>query len=75
VPAKQALKSMLASSSYQVESEGKYIEIWCAYSFSLSDSASKCGLMVRGTTEGGLSARYCLSVSESILTVILKIGD
>jgi hypothetical protein len=24
-------------------------------------------LMVSGTTEGGLSARYCLSVSESIL--------
>jgi hypothetical protein len=27
--------------------------------------------MVSGTTVGGLSARYCLSVSESILAVIV----
>lgn len=29
--------------------------------------------MVRGTTVGGLSARYCLSVSESILADIFAV--
>lgn len=39
----------------------------------MSVSASKWGLMARGTTEGGLSARYCLSVSESILADMLVV--
>lgn len=29
--------------------------------------------MVRGTTVGGLSAKYCLSVSESIVAVMLLV--
>lgn len=39
----------------------------------MSVSASKWGLMARGTIEGGLSARYCLSVSESILADMLVV--
>ena len=31
--------------------------------------------MASGTTDGGLSAKYCLSVSESMLAVMLNAAD
>jgi hypothetical protein len=40
----------------------------------LSLSASKWGLIASGTTLGGLSARYCLSVSASMLAVMLAVS-